>query len=119
MVKPVFEEKAVMQLVIGVNIAIAVLGFFVAWRLWKLKRTLTSATVALDSLERQTRLTLDAKSVLTQLQQGREAVVLTRTRYRQLQQQLHQLQQIFATTVIMVRLVRGVVNARSRQSQKR
>lgn len=94
------------QLVIGINIAIALLGFVVAWRLWQLKRTLTSATVVLDSLEQQTRLALAPTNAPAQLQQGRTAIALTRTRYRQLQRQLHQLQQIFDTTVTILRLVR-------------
>ncbi|MEM6838220.1 MAG: hypothetical protein AAF609_15355 [Cyanobacteria bacterium P01_C01_bin.120] len=107
------------QLVIGANVAIATLGFFVAWRLWQLRATLTSATVALDSLERQTRLALAPENTPTQLQQGREAILLTRTRYRQMQEQLQQLQKIFTAAVTAMRLVQTVANAQSRRSQKR
>jgi len=106
MVESVLGEVAVIALVIGLNLAIALLGFFVAWRLWRLKRTLTAATVALTTLEQEARLALRPDQTPAQLLQGRDAIALTRTRYRRLQRQLRQLRQIFATTVMILRLVR-------------
>lgn len=108
MVKPVFEEMTVIQLVIGLNLAIALVGFWLAWRLWQLRKTLTSATVALDTLEQETRLALSPEQAPGQLLEGRDAIVLVRTRYRRCRQQLQQLQQIFATTTLILRLVRRV-----------
>lgn len=97
----------VIQLVIGANVAIAIGGFLLAWRLWQLKRTLTSATVALTTLEREAQVALSPESLPHQLLQGRDAIALTRTKYRRLRQQLQQLQQIFVTTAMILRLVRG------------
>ncbi len=98
----------VIQLVIGLNIAIALGGFVLAWRLWQLRRTLVSATVALDQIEAEARLALRPDQAPTQLLQGRDALVQARTRYRRLRQQLQQLQQIFAASVMMIRFVRSV-----------
>jgi hypothetical protein len=95
-------------LVIGLNVAIALVGFVLAWRLWQLKQTLTSATVALDTLERETRVALSPDQAPAQLAEGREAIVFARTRYRRLRQQLQQLQQIFGTAAMVLRLVRRV-----------
>ncbi|RZM79181.1 hypothetical protein [Leptolyngbya iicbica] len=96
------------QLVIGLNVAIALMGFVLAWRLWRLKQTLTSATVALDSLEQEARGALSPDQAPAQLAEGRDAIVLARTRYRRLRQQLQQLQQIFGTVVVVLRWVRRV-----------
>lgn len=93
-------------LVIGLNLAIALGGFWVAWRLWQLRRTLTAATVALTTLEQEARLALSPDQAAAPILQGRDAIMLTRTRYRRLQRQLQQLQQIFGATVVILRLVR-------------
>jgi len=119
MVESVSGERAVIALVIGLNLAIALGGFVVAWRLWQLKRTLTAATVTLTTLEQATRLALTPDQTPTQLLQGRDAIALTRTRYRRLQRQLRQLQQIFATTVMILRLVRGGRGIPHRPSRNR
>jgi len=119
MVESVSGERAVIALVIGLNLAIALGGFVVAWRLWQLKRTLTAATVTLTTLEQATRLALSPDQTPTQLLQGRDAIALTRTRYRRLQRQLRQLQQIFATTVMISRLVRGGRGIPHRPSRNR
>lgn len=108
MLKPVFEERIVIQLVIALNVAIALVGFWLAWRLWQLRQTLTSATVALDTLEQATRSALGPDQASAQLLEGRDALVLVRTRYRRMRQQLQQLQQIFAATATILRFVRRV-----------
>ena len=95
-------------LVIGLNVAIALAGFVLAWRLWQLRKTLTSATVALDTLEEEVRVTLSPDQVPAQLDEGRAALVFARTRYRRLRQQLQQLQQIFGTAALVLRWVRRV-----------
>ena len=96
------------QLVIGINVAIALVGFGVAWRLWRLKQTLVSATVALDTLEQEARTALSPDQAPAQLAAGREAIAFARTRYRRLRQQLQQLQQIFGTAVMVLRWVQRV-----------
>ena len=108
MLKPVFEEITVIQLVIGLNVAISLVGFWFAWRLWQLRQTLTSATVALDTLEQETRSALSPDQAPAQLLEGRDAIVLVRTRYCRFRQHLQQLQQIFATTAMILRLLRRV-----------
>jgi hypothetical protein len=96
------------QLVIGLNVAIALVGFGLTWRLWRLRQTLTSATVALDTLEQEARVALSPDQAPAQLAEGREAIVFARTRYRRLRQQLQQLQQIFGMAVMILRWVRRV-----------
>jgi len=96
------------QLVIGLNVAIALVGFGLTWRLWRLRQTLASATVALDTLEREARVALSPDQAPAQLAEGRAAIVFARARYRRLRQQLQQLQQIFGTAIMVLRWVRRV-----------
>lgn len=96
------------HLVIGLNVAIALCALLLARRLWRLKRTLTSATVAFDTLEQEVQMALSPDNAAAQLLQGRDALWLARMRYRRLRQQLQQLQQIFSTAVMILRLARSV-----------
>ena len=105
MVASVLGKMVVMPLVIGLNLAIALCGFYVAWRLWRLRRTLAAATVALTMLEQEAQLALRPDQASAQILQGRDAIVLTRTRYQRMQRQLRQLRQIFGMTAIILRLV--------------
>jgi len=105
-VASVLGKIVLIPLVIGVNLAIALLGFWVAWRLWRLRRTLTAATVVLTALEQEAQLALSSDQAAAQILQGRDAIVLTRTRYQRMQRQLRQLRQILGMTAIMLRLVR-------------
>ena len=91
------------QLVIGLNVAIALLGFGLAWRIWRLKRTLTSASVVIDAWERHVQCLLDSQTTPALILQGQRATASTRQRYFQLQRQLQQLQRIFAIALMILR----------------
>ncbi|MGD1943982.1 MAG: hypothetical protein ACFB0G_22020 [Leptolyngbyaceae cyanobacterium] len=103
------------QLVIGLNVAIALLGFGLAWRIWRLKRTLTSASVVITAWERHVHRLLDPQIAPALILQGQRATASTRQRYFQLQRQLQQLQRIFSIALMILRFwPRG-----PRRSQKR
>ena len=103
------------QLVIGLNVAIALLGFGLAWRIWRIKRTLTSATVVVAAWERHVHRLIDPQTAPALILQGQRVTASTRQRYLQLQRQLQQLQRIFSIALMILRFwPRG-----PRQSQKR
>ncbi|MGF1458000.1 MAG: hypothetical protein ACFBSG_03140 [Leptolyngbyaceae cyanobacterium] len=95
------------QLVIALNVAIALLGFLLAWRLWRLRCVLAATTVALESWERQTRVALSPDQSLADLRQSQAAMASVHQRYRRLQRQLKQLQTIFITVLRLFQLLRA------------
>lgn len=107
------------KLVIGLNIAIALFGFYLAWRIWRVKRVLTSATVALTSWERSLHQALNTDNLPTSLLQTRRATALTRKRYARLLAQLQQLQRIFAIALLVMRVVQRGVKQRRILSRNR
>ncbi|HEY9886950.1 MAG TPA: hypothetical protein V6D02_01015 [Candidatus Obscuribacterales bacterium] len=93
------------NLIIGLNVAIALAGFYLAWRLWQVKRALTAATVAIATWERHAQQALQAKQTPALMLQSRDALHLSRVRYGRLRAQLHQMQRIFAIAVQVLRIV--------------
>lgn len=78
---------------IALDLAIALLGLYLTWQVWKLRRTLANVADTVTSIERQThRVLTEAPAVLAK---GQHRTRQARQLYQQLQQQLQQLQQIF------------------------
>ena len=93
------------QLVIGFNIAIALLGFYMAWRIWLVKRALAAATTALTSWERNTHRVLNPEITPELILRGQQATASLRERYARLEHQIQQLQKIFSMALLALRLL--------------
>ena len=93
------------QLVIGINIAIALFGFYIAWRIWLVKRALTTAAIALTAWERNTHRVLNPERTPDRLLRGQRATASLREKYVRLDYQLQQLRKIFAIALIGLRLL--------------
>jgi uncharacterized protein YoxC len=79
---------------IALDLAIALLGLYLTWQVWKLRRTLANVADTVTSIERQThRVLTEAPAVLAQ---GQHRTQQARQLYRQLERQLQRLQQMFA-----------------------
>lgn len=100
--------------VIGLNIAIALLGFYLTWRIWQVKRALTATTVVLTAWERQTHEALDPSHTPEMILRGQQAAAFTRQRYVRLQQQIHQLQRIFMIALLVLRTTQRFRKGRRR-----
>jgi hypothetical protein len=94
------------QLVVGINLIIALVGFYVAWRIWQVRQSLASTTVALIALERSINGVDTMAQTTTVLDRSQRAMALTRYRYHKLQTQLRQLHRIFGVAVVVLRLWR-------------
>ena len=94
------------KLVIGMNIAIALCGFYLAWRIWQVKRELTSITVALTAWESHIHRALNPDATPKLILRGQQAMVSARERYARLLAQVHQLQRIFLITLRVLRVLR-------------
>ena len=95
-----------MLFVIGLNSAIALIGFYLAWRIWQAKRALTAATVMLDAWERDVRLAIHPPNEGADIiLEGRKKIAETRSKYARFREQVQQLQQIFWVTLWGLRLM--------------
>jgi hypothetical protein len=108
----------VIQLVISLNIAIALFGFYLAWRIWRVKRVLTAATVALTAWERNTHRALNPDITPALILRGQIATASLRDRYARLEKQLYQLQRIFSLASLGLRLWRAGGLGRRRWSRR-
>lgn len=93
------------QLVIVINIAIALLGFYVAWRIWLVKQALATAASVLASWERNTHWALNPERTPDLILRGQQATASLREGYARLEYQMQQLQKIFAIALIGLRLL--------------
>ncbi|MEO0984499.1 MAG: hypothetical protein AAFY20_03015 [Cyanobacteria bacterium J06639_14] len=93
------------QLVISLNIVIALLGFYVAWRIWLFKRALTAAAIAIASWERNTHRALDPEITPELILRGQQATSSLRERYARLEYQMQKLQKIFSLALVALRLL--------------
>lgn len=97
----------VIAVVIGLNVVLALLGFYVAWRLWCLQRTLSNVADTVLEWERNTHRTLDPAVTPGNIYQGQQGVAQLRQRYARLLEQLHQLQRLLSVVLIGWRVVRS------------
>lgn len=105
------------QFVIGINVAIALIGFYLAWRVWRVKQSLTSTTVALTAWERSIHRVATSGQMTAMMQQSQRSTALTRERYRKLRSQLRQLQRVFGVAVVVLRLWQRGLARRSTNSR--
>jgi hypothetical protein len=89
-----------------VNLLVTLLNFYLAWKLWKLRRAIAKATKALIAAERKTYNVLHrAPPFVLKGQQGTENL---RQRYQYLQWQLRQVQQVLTLLLLLPNLGRGL-----------
>jgi hypothetical protein len=107
------------ELVVGVNIAIALLGFYLAWRIWQAKQTLRAASLALTAWERSIRDALASDQTPALVLEGQQATASMRRHYAHWQTQLRQLQKILGISLIVLRLLQQKGWLRQLVSRKR
>jgi hypothetical protein len=91
----------VIAVAITLNLAIALFCFYVAWRLWRLSKTLGAVADALVLWERNTHRTLNPAVVPPAILQGQAGTAQLRLRYGQLQRQLQLLDQGMAVVGLL------------------
>lgn len=79
---------------IGLNILIALFGFYLAWRVWRLKISLGGVADALTRWEQNAHHGLNPRVTPAVILQGKQGTASLRYQYAQLQVQVHRLQQI-------------------------
>lgn len=98
--------------VVSINIVIALLGFYTAWRIWRMGQTLTQVANRLAKWEQQAQQALKAESTPVLILRGRKNTAQLRRQYAQLQGQLQQVRQI----VYLVSLVPWFTRTPSRRA---
>lgn len=86
----------VIAIAVSLNILIALFGFYLAWRVWRLKQTLGGVTEALTRWEQNAHSGLNPGTLPPAILQGKRNTAGLRYRYAQLQVQIRQLQQVLA-----------------------
>jgi hypothetical protein len=79
--------------VVSLNILIALLGFYVAWRLWRLKTSLSGVADALLRWEQNARHSLDPVATPAAILTGQQKTASLRYQYAQLRVQVHRVRQ--------------------------
>ncbi|MBE7381086.1 MAG: hypothetical protein F6J95_006720 [Leptolyngbya sp. SIO1E4] len=95
------------QVVIGLNIAIALFGFYVAWRIWRVRQALAGFAVMLAAWERHTHWALNPDRTPDLILRGQQATASLRERYGRLEAQLQQFRRILALALLGLRLLRS------------
>jgi len=86
----------VIFIVISANILIALVGFYLTWRLWRLKAALGGVTDALDRWEHNARHSLNPTVIPAALLLSQDKTASLRHQYARLQLQWNQIQKILA-----------------------
>ena len=81
---------------VSLNLVIALFCFYVAWRLWRLSKTLGAVADSLVIWERNTHGTLNPAVIPPAILLGQSGTARLRGRYAQLHLQLRRLQQVLA-----------------------
>lgn len=84
--------------VVVINTGISLVCLYVAWRVWKLRKTLARVADAIDSAERSTYKTLHGAPKA--ISKGQVAGVQLGERYRQLELQLQRVQQLLSLVAL-------------------
>lgn len=86
------KHSPMITVVVIINISIALFNFYLAWRIWKIRRRIAQAAKVIAKAERSTYNVLHAApNVISRGQKGTSAL---RDRYSQLAVQIQRLQQI-------------------------
>ncbi|MDX2096161.1 MAG: hypothetical protein SFW36_00160 [Leptolyngbyaceae cyanobacterium bins.59] len=89
--------------IIGMNLLIAIAGFYAAWRIWKIRRVLAGVADALTSYERTTDRGLSVSPpAILKAQRGTRSL---RQQYRRLEGQIQKTQQILALLLYLQSLI--------------
>lgn len=95
------------QLVTGLNIAIACCGFYVAWRIWSIKQTLATVVAMLTIWEQNTHQVLNPETTPALILRGQQGTASLRVRYARFNYQLKQLRRLFSIVLVGLRLLGG------------
>lgn len=96
-------------LVVSLNLLIAGIGFYGAWRLWRWRQQLTTLTTNLVQWEQTAQLALSADRAPHQLMQSQRSLAAVRQGYRLLDSQVQMLRQVLlitSTATLMVQRMR-------------
>ena len=103
--------------VILINLGISLLCLFVAWKIWKLRKTLSKVADTLINAERQTHQVLyGAPNAIIKGQYGTRRL---RTQYGRLNAQLVKVQQLLAVVTLLLRVRDWLSRNRKRYDLKR
>lgn len=94
---------------------IALVGFYSAWRLWRVRKLLASATATIVAWEQDIQRQLEAQTLTEPLVQGQRAMMACKQGYQRWAQQMQQLQQGLTIAMLVLRLMRR----QQRQPSKR
>lgn len=86
---------------VTLNLVIALFCFYVAWRLWRLSKSLGAAADALTNWERNTHATINPLVVPPIIMRGQTGTARLRLRYSRLQTQLQRLEQVMAVAGLL------------------
>jgi hypothetical protein len=100
------RKYKMITLVVIFNTLLALVNFYIAWRVWKIRRVLAGATKAILAADRNTYNVLHPAPLA--IAKGQKGTLALRNQYGKLQTQLQQLVQILA----LIRLGLGVLGRR-------
>lgn len=104
--------------VVVLNTFIALINFYIAWRVWKIRRVVAGAAKAILAAERSTYKVLHGAP--NAISKGQTGVSAVRSRYQQLELQIQQVQQIVALLSLVGKVWQGRSKlARQPKSQKK
>lgn len=86
---------------VSLNLLVALFCFYVAWRLWRLSKTLGAVADALTNWDRNTHNTLNPTVTPPFILRGKVGTARLRLSYGQLQRQLQRLNQVLAVVRVL------------------
>ncbi len=105
-VMTVFGLSPWVALVVGLNLLIALAGFYLAWHLWQLRNTLADVADNILDWEKNTHAALDPAVTPPNILLGQQGIAALRQQYAQLQRQLQQAQRVLDLVGLGTRLLR-------------
>lgn len=103
---------------VGLNLVIALFCFYVAWRLWRLSKTLGAVADALVNWDRNANYILDPAVVPPAILLGQMGTASLRQRYSRLQLQVQRLEQLMAVVGLLPMASRWLGAGRRRLSAR-
>lgn len=97
----VFRDTAVISVIIGLNILIALLGFYLAWRIWCLRQTLAGVAKTLGEWDCHLHDRLNPEVTPGHILLARRGTAQIRQQYAHLQHQLRLLRMVWQVLSIL------------------
>lgn len=94
-----------LKLVVAINMVIALGGFYLAWRLWRVKQGLARFAAVLTIWERNTHRALNPDITPALIRRGQTGTASLRDQYALLEKQLQQLQRVVTFALMGRRLL--------------